>query len=285
MSTGPLDAFDRSGDLVARNPAAVGVLWLTAAPARLLLAALVVQALRLGDDAQFHGDALVELAGWATLAWLVSLWGRQVFVRACRAGIGGATPRGRALWRVPWRELLAALQAAAVLAPLFWATLPLVLLAPPLIALAGVAAVASPLAGPGWVRPVRALSLGNHGWTVALLALTSLLALALAALNLHLLAQGLAWAAGGIAGVDLAPWGPLLTPSHALYAALVIAAATLLVEPFWLAALVVVVHEARARASGEDLRLWIERLQAEDPTPEVAEPAPPAAPVAAGSAS
>jgi hypothetical protein len=41
----------------------------------------------------------------------------------------------------------------------------------------------------------------------------------------------------------------------------VAAGAWLLVEPWWLASLAVHVHKQRSRATGEDLRLWFERLR------------------------
>ena len=171
-------------------------------------------------------------------------------------------------WRrfgAPPRDLLAHAQSAVAVEAVFWAMLPLVIAVPPLCVLAALCAVASPLEGPGWSKPFRALSVVDGVRPIVLVGLGMVVALALLALNLFAFSWMLLWLAGGVSGLDLAPWVKVLDPTTSgLCTALLLTGSTLMVEPFWLATLVVLVQESRARASGEDLRDRLARLPDDD---------------------
>jgi hypothetical protein len=241
----------------------VGLLWFTALPARLLLALLCVRLIELGDKATGYGDYLSTLSYAVLGAWLVSLWGRQAFVRACRHALESERPVAGSVWRVPLRDLAGHLSAALVIEVLFW-TLLLTFVAPlALLIAAGLAAAASPRAGSGFWRPLRAIA-ESSGSLFLLLRLLVIFALALplAAINLHLLFHAALWLAGGVAGVDHSSWGTVLSHHNPLYLVLILTGAALLLEPFWLAALTAHVERVRARESGDDLRQWFAELRA-----------------------
>jgi hypothetical protein len=86
-------------------------------------------------------------------------------------------------------------------------------------------------------------------------------AFSLAAVNLYFVFQIGLWLAGGFADLDTARWLGLLSPRNPRFLCVLLAGGCLAVEPHWLASLVVYVHESQSRGSGEDLRLWFERLR------------------------
>jgi hypothetical protein len=262
-SGGALSLVDDATDAVSRMGPWVGFLWITALPARLLLALLCVRLLELGDKATGYGDYLLRLSYAALGAWLFSLWGRQAFVRACRHALESERPQTGPVWRVPLRELAGHLSAALVIEVLFWMLL-LTFIAPfALLVAAGLAAAASPRAGPGIWKPLRAIAESSGSLFLLLrLLLVFALALLVAAINLHFLFGAGLWLAGGVLGVDRSAWGTVLSLHNRLYVVLILTGAALLLEPFWLAALTAHVERVRARESGDDLRQWFAELRA-----------------------
>jgi hypothetical protein len=248
---------------VTRLPAVVGLLWLTALPARLLLVLLCVRLAALGAGAVGYGDYLRRLAYGLLFAWLLSLWGRQVFVRCCRHALRSERPPPRALLFVPAAELAGHFSAALLIEVAFWALLPTLVLPVGFVVLAGLAAAAAPRGGQGLLAPLRevAAAAGSLSVLARLLAATAL-ALLLAAVNLHSLSSLGLWIASGLAGAEVAPWQAVLRLANPLYAALLLAGASLLVEPFWLAALTAQVERTRARGTGDDLKRWFSELEA-----------------------
>jgi hypothetical protein len=257
--------YDEASDLVGRAAPWVAVLWLSAMPARFALALFAVRLAQLGGDAREHGTLLLHLAYAALLLWLPSLWGRQVYVRACRRSLEGDDPAGLRGLRVPAGELAAAVVAALLVELLFWFTSLSLVLPLALLPLAALAAVAAPRGGPGLLAPLRELfaSAGSLR-TLFGLMLFGLLGLLLALLNLFFLFQIAAWLAGPLLGVEAAAWGAVLSPKNPLFFALLVAGATLAVEPFWLAAITVHVERVRAAGSGEDLRQWFAELRSRE---------------------
>ena len=73
----------------------VALLWLTALPSRLVLLAFFVELVELGEMAPSQGRTLLRLAFASLALWLLSLWGRQVFIRACRRARDNAPRRRR----------------------------------------------------------------------------------------------------------------------------------------------------------------------------------------------
>jgi hypothetical protein len=262
------EVLDDASDLVAAvaSPWA-GLLWLTAVPLRLAQAHFAARLGELGPEARGYGDHLHGLAVVATLAFLLSLWGRAAFARACSQRLRSLETPGREALRLPAAPLASYACAALAIEAAFWATA-LTLVAVPFLALvAGLAAATSPrLEGPGLVRPfvLVAEGAGPVGPLLGLLVVFGV-ALLLAAANLVVLVQAGLWLAGGLASFDVARWQGVLGLSNPRLLLVVAAGAWVLVEPWWLASLAVHVHRQRSRSTGEDLRLWFERLRGTAP--------------------
>lgn len=262
-SFGLPEVLDEAADVVGRVAAPfLGLLWLTAVPLRLMQAHFAARLLELGGQAGTHGAYLTGLA-MALAALLVPwAWGRAVFVRACRLGLRGQRP-GAAALRVGAAPFAGYLYVTLLFETLFWATAWMFVTVPPLVLLAALAAATHPfIEKPGLWEPLRQVF--RHGTHALLLVgLLAVLgwALLVAAVNLHALFQFGVWLSGALPGLDPGRWGRLLAPRHARYVLAVVAGAVLAVEPYLLAAATVYVHKVRSRSSGEDLRVWLERLR------------------------
>jgi hypothetical protein len=274
--------------VVRTVPEWAAVLALAALPLRLLEVHFANRLLQLGTHAAGHLDYLHSISWLITLALLPALWGRAVFVRACALALqsGLQVPPGLAL-RLPAAGFAGYLYAAAVWDGLFqllgWMLLPL-----PVLALgSGLAAATAPMTadaadtadasdgGEGGRRrrsrsrpgPLASLSLALRGAPPPAaclgLVVTFGAALVVAFVNLYALVQIGLWLAGGIAGLRLSAWSLALGFGNRHFLLLLLAGAVALVEPFWLAALVVGVRAARARESGEDLVSRFAELRAE----------------------
>jgi hypothetical protein len=246
--------------VVGAVPEWAAVLALTALPLRLVGAHLANRLLQLGAGAPHHFNHLLSISWLVTFALLPALWGRALFVRACALALESRTRvPAHLVWRLPVAGFIGYAYAAVVWAVLFqlcgWLIVPL-----PLLALGtGLAAASAPLTGGAVARPgplaslALALRAAPSLWSGLKLSVTFAVALVVAAANLFVLFRlGLALA-GGIPGLDLAPWTVALGPGNRHFLLLLLACAVTLVEPFWLASLVAVVRAARARQSGEDL--------------------------------
>ena len=96
------EILDDATALVARVGAGVvGLLWLTAAPLRLAQAHFAARLAELGDEAGAYGDHLGALALATAALFLVSLWGRAAFARACTRDLGAGDEAGRERLFVP----------------------------------------------------------------------------------------------------------------------------------------------------------------------------------------
>jgi hypothetical protein len=262
-AAGALSIVDDAIEAVRAAPAWVGLLWITALPSRLLFAFAAARLIELGPDAVRYGTWIRSIASLWVLLWLLSLWGRQVFVRASRHALDSERPPPRVLLRVPLGELAGHVSSAAAVEVAFWLLL-VTFIAPAFLLLAsGLAAVAAPAGGPGPLDSLRELwrGIGPVGRLIRLLALFAIAAAA-AAINLHLFTVAALWAAEGIPSLDLTTWRGVVSLHHPPYAILVATGALLLVEPAWIAALTAHVERVRARSSGEDLRRWFEELRA-----------------------
>jgi hypothetical protein len=265
--------LDDAAELVVRTvPEWAAVLALAALPLRLLEVHFANRLLLLGTHAAGHLNYLLSISWLITLALLPALWGRAVFARACALALqsGLRVPPGLAL-RLPAAGFAGYLYAAAVWDGLFqllsWMLLPL-----PVLALgSGLAAATAPMTADGRSRsrpgPLASLSLALHGAPPPAaclgLVVTFGAALVVAFVNLYALVQIGLWLAGGIAGPRLSAWSLALGFGNRHFLLLLLAGAVALVEPFWLAALVVGVRAARARESGEDLVSRFAELRAE----------------------
>jgi hypothetical protein len=257
------EILDDAGETVAAVAFPwAGVLWLTAIPLRLAQAHFAARLFELGKGAPSYGDHLRHLALLVSLTLLVSLAGRAVFVRACGLRLRGIETRGGE-WRVPAAGFASYVYAALAIEAAFYATWVAVVTVPFLILVAGLAAATFPLVDrPGLTRPfaVIAAHATRVGPLLGLLAVFAVAAL-LAAANLYVVFALGRWAAGAFTGFDATRWEGLLALSNRRFLFVLLAGGALAVEPWWLASLVVYVHKLQSRSSGEDLRLWFERLR------------------------
>jgi hypothetical protein len=241
----------------------LGVLWLTTMPLRMAQAHFAARVIELGGEVRSYGDHLRGLALTTAAAFLVSLWGRAVFANACRRSLLGTLQAPPSVLRVRAAALLTYAYAALAIEAAFYATCLSGVAAPALALLAGLAAATLPFSDrPGLLRPFVTLAASaRQARPLVALLLCFGAGYALAALNLLVLAQAGLWLARGVAGLDPARWSALLSPGYPRFLCVLAACAWLVLEPWWLASLVVYVHKLRARGTGEDLRLWFERLR------------------------
>jgi hypothetical protein len=267
LTTGAV--LDAAVDLVSRRiPGPAGLLILTSLPLRFLEAWLANRLLQLGDDASDHVSYLTSLSLLVTVALLPAFWGRAVFARSCALALSAG---GEGFHRLPLRDrlrlppgsFLSYLYAAAFFELLFIASEWTLVAIPFLALLTGLAAATSPLEDrPGFFTSL--LRVARNARPLGVLAgLTTvfLFALPVAFINLSALFQILVWAAGLMTGATDLWWQVALSWSNQQFIVLAVAGAMLLVEPFWIASLVVTVRQARARQSGEDLAAWFDALR------------------------
>lgn len=258
------ELLDDAGDLVFAVLAPwVGILWLSSIPLRLAQAHFAARLSELGEEAHSYGDHFQLLALVVGAAFLLSLWGRAVFVRACVLRLRTLEPGGAEPLRLRPGPFAAYVYAALTIEALFYLSCISVIAVPAFILVAGLAAAVLPLIEkPGLVQPFRLIfqSAGRVGPLVSLLAVFGA-AFVLALVNLAVAFQAGLWLADGVIGLDLPRWQGLLGLSNVRFVFGLVAGAGLIVEPWWLATLVLYVHRLRAGASGEDLRLWFHRLK------------------------
>lgn len=241
----------------------LGLLVATSLPYRFLQAVFADRLIELGSKASQYGDALRTTADLTCLAFLLSLWGRAVYARACRlTSASGYAPR-REAFRVP----PAALAGYVLLASIAESVTYLLLITGVGVALG---AILSGLAigtmelndKPGVLGPLRRLArYGGQTRIIVALALVFLCAFVVALLNVATLSAALLALASTMGGWDAPRWHVLLSFANRRYVLIVIAGALLVIEPFWIAANVLLVRKAGAAESGDDIRAWFEELQ------------------------
>lgn len=268
----PLPVLDESTPGVTRVAAPwLGVLWLGTIPLHLAQAYFYRELFAIDGNPAEYADHIGRLILPWTAAFLPALYARAVFVRACGLGLRSGARVGAEALRVPPAQLLNLLYTVLLSEVLFgllvwtWVGLPLA------VSVAGLAFATAPLVEkPGLLRPLReiAAALAPRKAFIALL-FTYGCALLVAYVNLYFLGRAAVWAAGALGGLDALRWEHLLRPvplfpvmpAESLPRWICLAGAVALVEPFWLASLCVLVHRLGLRTSGEDLRIWFDRLR------------------------
>jgi hypothetical protein len=256
------EVLDEAGDVIPRVAAPfVGVLWLTALPLRLAQAQFVAHLIALKGEAAHFGDALWRLALLAGLAFILAAWGRAVYVRACGFGLKGSPP-GRAAFRLAPAAFAGYLYVALVLEAVFYATVWSVVLVPVLALLGALAAATSPLhERASLLRPLgQLLRHGRHAGVLLGLLTVFAIGLLVTFVNLYFAFRFGLWLAGAVPGLDPGTWDTRLRFGNPRFVLMLVTGAILALEPYWLAAATVYVHKVRSRGTGEDLRLWFERL-------------------------
>jgi hypothetical protein len=261
-----LAVLDEAAELVTRELSGwAGLAVLAALPLRFLEAHFLNRVLELGKHAGEYGRYLVSISWLVTLALPLAFWGRAVLAHAVVLALSGERRVGRQAFKLRPGGLAAGFYAFLFTQLLLLAFSVTLAGAVAAILLSGLAAATVPLqekVGP--LAPLGTVFRHARPFRVyAGLLLLAALAFVVAYVNLGALFSLGLWAAGGLPGVELAHWRAVLSLSNRHYLLLLGGGATLVVEPFWIAALTVAVHRARARQSGEDLRAWFEEIAAE----------------------
>ena len=261
------EVLDDAADLVARVFAPwVGVLWIAAVPVRLLQVHFAGRLIEMAPEARAYGNHLHGIALATMAAFLLSAVGRAAYVRACVWALRSQGAPGREALRGPFAGLVAYLYAALLIEVLFFASAPSLVAIPVLVLVAGLAAATSTLTTRAGLLAPFGVIVRHGGQGKVLLALVAIFAIALllCMLNLYFAFQIGLWLLQGIPGLDLTAWQVRLALGNPGFWLVLAAGGCLLVEPYWLASLVVYVHKVRSRQSGEDLRLWFDTLRAEE---------------------
>ena len=266
----PIAILDETPSAVVRVASPwLGVVWPALIPLRFLQVHFARDLFRLGHESEHYAAHFSGLALTTFAALLLSVWGRAVFVRALRLGLQSGGRVGREALRTPLHELGNTLYTGLLCEVLFYLTLWLFFPVPFVLLLSGLSfATAHRTERPGLFRPVREMIqfLGNAKVAAALL-FTFATAFLVAFINLYFAFRLGLWLVSAVLGGDLTRWEHLLrpgalgiSPAEPLTLFLVIAGAALIVEPFWLAALTLLVHRSKLRETGEDLHLRFKRL-------------------------
>jgi hypothetical protein len=255
--------LDETSDVVSLAAAPwAAVLVLTSLPWRFLQILFLEQILELGGNASHYGRALTSTANAATIAFVVSLIGRAIYARAINLTAASGRRPGTEALRIPPATLASYLFTGALAAALFYVTWFTVIGIPLTIMIGGLAAGTMPLNDrAGIVAPLKRIArFAREAKLLTALLLVFSVALIVAALNIAAAFQLGLWLVHGFGGFDVSRWQILLGDDTRRYTLLLIAGSILAVEPFWIAANVMLVRKAGAEESGEELRLWFREL-------------------------
>jgi hypothetical protein len=239
-----------------------GVLIATSLPYKFLQALFLDQLIEVGGSASHYGNLLGGTANMIVGAFLLCLWGRTVYARACRLAMGRELPPGRETWRVPPAALVSYILTSSVILPA--ADLSLFTCIGVIVAamFAGLAIGTMELnERVSLVEPFRLMFRNSRTMMLVAFAFVFFCAILVALVNLAAAFGIGVWAASAIGGWDAPRWQMLFTPGNRRYLLMLIAGAMAAVEPFWIATHVVFVRKAGAEERGDDLRMWFEDLR------------------------
>jgi hypothetical protein len=254
--------LDETVDVVSVAAPWAAIVLITGLPYRFLQLVFIERLIELGAEAKHYANALGTLATITVVAFAVSLAGRAVWIRVSGLAQKGAAIRIADAFRVAPAALLSYLFTSALIATLTYSIWITIMAIPLLIVVAGLAAGTMELnERPSVVQPLRLIArYAKNARLVTALLLVFAAAFFIALINLYAaFAIGL-WLAHAFASADLSRWDMLLRLSNGHFLGMLIAGAIVAVEPFWLAANVVLVRKAGAAESGDDLRHWLEEL-------------------------
>jgi hypothetical protein len=261
-TTSVLDEATDIVSMVASPWAAVVIA--TSIPYRFLQALFIDRLIEVGADATRYGTLLGTTANLAIAAFVLALWGRAVFARACRlAASRGEPPQGEA-WRVKPVALASYIFTGTLAELVFYATLFSAGTGTILAAILGGLAIgtmelnerASVL---GAIRLIARY--GRETRIVTALVMVFACAMVVAFINVMATFSFGMWLADVFLSADLSRWGALFSGNNRRFVLAAIAGAWIAIEPFWIAANVVLVRKAGAAETGEDLRVWFEEVR------------------------
>jgi len=255
--------LDEAADVVALTATPwAALLIITELPYRFLQVVFIDQLINLGGEAMHYGAALQSIANLVVVAFVVAVCGRAVYARTCQlASQSGAKPGSDAL-RLSMPALLSFLVTSSVTELLFYATLVTIVAIPVIAVVRGLATGTYELNdAPGVIGPFKLI-----GRYARELRVTSAIVLVFAVAMLVAFAKVAGsfaigvWLAGA-AGARVARWSQLFTFANRRFVLMTIAGALIAVQPFWIAANVMLVTKAGVEETGEDLRAWFRGLR------------------------
>lgn len=241
-----------------------GMLIVALLPYRLAQVWFFDRLIEVGDDASRYGAVLGQAANAVVLCFLLAIFGRAVFARACGLTLSRREAPGREAWRVP---------AAAIAAYLVTASAGMIITAASVVTIVGVlfAAIYNGLAigtmesneKVGFAAPFKTLARrATASMKVPIgLSLVFLCAALIAWVNLLIGVQIVLWLSSAAGAIDLPRWMALFAPSNRVFLLLAGAGALLAIEPFWVASYVTLVRRLGSEERGDDLRAWFQELQ------------------------
>jgi hypothetical protein len=256
--------LDESADLVRATAARwAGVLLLTSLPYYFLQAVFLDRIFELGSKATEYGDLLRSTAYLTVLAFALSLWGRAVYARACRLAATRGEAVGCEALRVPGPALVNYIYLASLAELTLWLTM-FTLFGPIVAVMIGGLAIGTMELNeePGLRAPFRVL--GRYGRVLRIqtgLLLVFFVAFLVALANITAAFEIGFWLVSSIGGWDIPKWTVLLSGANRRYVLMLIAGAVLAIQPFWIAANVMLIRKAGVQETGDDLRVWFEELQ------------------------
>ncbi|HYM61813.1 MAG TPA: hypothetical protein VEZ11_13080 [Thermoanaerobaculia bacterium] len=258
--------LDETADVVriAAAPWA-GVLILTSLPWLFLQVLFFNRLLELGDEATHYGNALLSTAYAVCFAFILAILGRAIYARACRFAAATGTTPGKEAFRVP-PVALSSYFFTATLVELLFMIMTLTFAGIPLAIMVGGLAIGTmELNDRAGIRPPLRLIVryARNARLLSALFFIFTLAFGIAWINLIAAFSAGLWLASAFGGLEVAQWSVLLSPSNRLFVLLTAAGAAAVIEPFWIAANVILVRKAGTEESGEELKLWFRELQAE----------------------
>jgi len=265
-----LSAFEVLNDAtetVARTATPwLGVLWLASLPAHFLLVYFYYQVFGMGQKAGQYGSYLFGLAALSMAAWVVLLLGRLVYVRACFMAQQSTRSPGLEPLRLRSGETLGFLYTALLIEVGFHGLFLAFIFIPFFLVLGGLAAATA--YGQEKATLLQPFKTFQRAAAYPRILLVNLLflcgACAITWVNLYYALRLAVELAASLNSGDAVLWMHLLRPrpgfellpAESLPSLLLLAGATLAIEPIWLAANVVYIHKLRARDTGDDLRQW-----------------------------
>jgi len=262
-----LEVLNDATETVARTASPwLGVLWLSALPARFLQVYFYYQVFGLSRQSGQYGSYMFGLAALCMAAWLVLLLGRLVYIRACFMAQQSARPPGLEPLRLRSGETLVFLYTALLIEVGFHCLFLTFIFIPFFLVFGGIAAATSyGQEKAALFQPFKhILRVAAHPRVLLVNLFFMCSASAITWINLFFALRLAAGLAASLNAGDAALWNHLLrpnpsfelVPAEALPSLLVLAGAALAIEPIWLAANVVFIHKLRARDTGDDLRQW-----------------------------
>ena len=236
---------------------------LTALPYRFAQVYFVDRLLEFGSDASHYGRYLLGVAAWTMVAFVIARWGRLVFARAIRLATDSGRTAGREAMRIPPATLIDYLYVSLVLECVSVAVF-MTCLGPAIFTIVSGLAIGTAELNeqPSAIGPFRRIA--KHGRSAGIataLALVFGIAAVVAAVNVTAAFGFGMWLASAVGGWDAHRWSVLISPANRRFVLVVIAAALIVIEPFWVAAYVTLVRKGEAAESGDDLRAWLEELR------------------------